>query len=535
MKRHIILAIATAAVLAVSCGEPKRFSRFSDYATVDIGKEEETSLLEGISDNGKEVLNLYRFAAMEVDKIYWKQAFGDKMAIDTLMEGPAKEYALINYGPWDRLTGKSFIRGYDWFMPAGACFYPEYMSDEEFNACDDPDKFSPYTVLRRDEKGNLKAVWYHDEYAEHVEKICKYLRAAADITIIPSVREYLNAQADAIATDNYRAAEEKWLKMDDSRMDLVIGPCESKDDQRFGIKKSYSAYVLLKDVKLTERVSIFSGMAGKMQEMLPCKEEYKTFVPGESSNIFVTDALYYSGEANAAIKDMAINLPFDDAVQASVGTRTMLMKNVIQAKFEHIVFPLGNLILGDEERELLDHDAFFWNIVFREMAHGLGVKKTVDGVEVSETLGNLAVPVEEAKAIILGVFFTNKMVHEIETLDLVTSREAFATFLAGILRSSRFGNIGAVGQGNIICYNYLKEKGAFQRHNNGTYTINWDNAYPAVEALAGELLELQALGEYQRAADFVKRYTEIDDDLDADRHNIRLELIPADVKFNFVW
>ena len=516
------------------CTGSKSFSRMSNYVTVDIGKAE-TGLLDGISDNGKEVLNLYRFAAIEADKIYWKQAFGRKEAIDSLPDGPEKDYAYINYGPWDRLTGRSFLKGYTWYMPEGLCFYPEYMSDEEFQTMDDPYKYSPYTVIRRDESGNLKAVWYHDEYAENVAKICNYLKAAADITIIPSVREYLMAKADAIATDNYRESEEKWLAMDNSRMDLVIGPNESRDDKRFGIKKSYSAYVVLKDVALTDRVSEFCALTGDMQRALPCKDEYKTFVPGEHSNIFVCDALYYSGEANAAIKDMAINLPFDAAVQAELGTRTLLMKNVMQAKFNHIVFPIGQLMLGSEERELVDHDAFFWNTAFREVAHGLGVKTTVNGAEVSEALGNYAVTIEEAKAIVLGVYLTNMYIEELEAKDMVSSKSAYATFVAGILRASRFGNSGAVGQGNIICYNYLKSQGAFQRRNDGCYLINWEKIGRSVSALASELLEIQATGDYERAKDFIKTYTEIDDDLEADRHNVRLELIPADIKFNFVW
>jgi len=534
MKSKIILLLATLAVLA-GCSGSKRYSRFADYVTVDIGKGEETSLLDGISDNGKEVLNLYRFAAIEADKIYWKQAFGDKSLIDNLPDGPEKDYAMINYGPWDRLTGKSFLKGYTWYMPQGACFYPEIMSDEEFHSFDDPNKYSPYTLIRRDEDGNLKCVWYHDAYAENVEKICNYLRAAADITIIPSVREYLLAKADAIASDSYRESDEKWLAMDDSRMDLVIGPSEEKDDNRFGIKKSYSAYVVLKDVALTQRVSGFTQKVGQMQEMLPCKDEYKTFHPGEHSNLFVCDALYYSGMANAAIKDMAINLPFDPAVQAELGTRSILMRNIIKAKFENIVFPMGQLMLCDEDKDLVDHDAFFWNVVFREMSHGLGVKNTVDGALVEEALGNYAVTIEEAKALILGVFFTENLINDIETLDIVTSKNAFATFVAGVLRASRFGNTGVVGQGNLICYNYLKRKGAFQRSNSGTYSINWYAAEGAVKALASELLEIQALGDYARAQEFVKTYTEIDEDLEADKHNVRLELIPADVTFNFVW
>lgn len=532
MKRHITLFFAAIATFA-ACTNTSNM-HFTDYATVEIGKEE-SKLLKGISDNGKEVLNLYRFAAMEADNIYWQQAFGDKAVIDSLEDGAVKDFAILNYGPWDHITGKAFIPGYPRTRPAGVCFYPDDMSDEEFHSFNDPYKYSPYTLIRRDENGKLKCVWYHEAYAENVARICNYLRAAADITIVPSVREYLLAQADALASDNYRNAVTKWLEMDNSRMDLVIGPTENQDDNRFGIKRSYSAYVVLKDLKTTARLSKFTDMLSQMQESLPCDEKYNYFMPGDSSNIFVCDAIYYAGEANVGVKDVAVNLPFDSAIQAEMGTRTILMKNIINAKFNHIVFPLSQLMLCDEDKELVDNEAFFWNAAFREIAHGLGIKKTLDGAEVSEVLGHNAGTIEEAKAIILGVYFSTKMIDGFKTDDYITSRNAFATFLAGMLRASRFGGTELIGKGNLICYNYLKEKGAFERHPDGCYYINWPLVGKAVSSLAAELLEIQAVGDYEYAEDFVELYTRIDSDLNADMHNLRLEKIPADIKFKFVW
>lgn len=535
MKR-IIASVAVAAAVLSACGSPvEKNSRFADYVTVEIGKEE-TGLLDGISDNGKEVLNLYRFAAMEADKIYWQQAFGDRTAIDTLCDGAVKDYALVNYGAWDRLNGKAFIAGYSETMPEGLRFYPEDMTDREFLEFDDPDKFSPYTLIRRGEDGKLKCVWYHEAYAPNIEKICNYLRAAADITIVPSVREYLLAKAEALASDDYEGSECKWLEMDNSRMDLVIGPNESKDDHKYGIKRSYNAYVVLKDIKTTEYLSSIAAKMGELQAALPCSEEYKNgFTPGNSSNIFACDALYYAGGANAGIKDIAINLPFDSAVQAEIGTRTILMKNVISAKFNHIIFPLAQLMISEDDRELVDSDAFFWNVAFREVAHGLGVKTTTDGRDVSEALGNLALTIEEAKALALGVYFSSLMSNSLGTSNIVTRKNCFTTFLAAILRASRFGSKETVGTGNLICYNYIKEAGAISRHPDGCYYIDWNHAEEAIASLASELLEIQALGDYGKAKDFISRYSVIDKDLDADMHNLRLEQIPADIRFSFVW
>ncbi len=181
-------------------GDKSPYARkVSEYALVTIPAPN----LNGITDNGKEVLNLYRFAADEIDAIYWKQYFGDKESLLGSLEDPRqKDFAAINYGPWDRVDGRSFVEGYEDRLP-GAGFYPADMTPEEFEALEDSSKLSPYTMIRRAPDGSLKAVWYHDEYKENLEKISAYLKAAADITIKPSVKEYLLKKADALLSVKY--------------------------------------------------------------------------------------------------------------------------------------------------------------------------------------------------------------------------------------------------------------------------------------------------------------------------------------------
>ena len=201
MKKTMIIAVI-ALVSAASCNQGTKSPfdrRVADYAVVEIPAPD----LSGISDNGKEVLNLYRFIADEVDAIYWEQYFGDRQKLlDGITDPVQKTYARINYGPWDRITGQSFVNGYADCLP-GAGFYPGDMTLDEFNAWDNPDKNSPYTLIRRSADGSLETVWYHDEYKEHIDRIANYLTAAADITIKPSVKKYLLAKADALRTDNY--------------------------------------------------------------------------------------------------------------------------------------------------------------------------------------------------------------------------------------------------------------------------------------------------------------------------------------------
>ena len=221
--KKMFMAVALAATMFVGCNETKKNDgNFAKYATVKIGTEN-TAYIDAISIYGKEVLNLYRFAAMEADNIYWKQVFGDKQALENLEDPQAREYALVNYGPWDRITGKSFVEGFS-DMPSGMLFYPSDMTQEEWDAFDAPDKYSPYTLIRRDHEGKLCTVWYHDEYHDNISKMCDYLKAAADLTIVPSVREYLLAKIEGLKTDSYEQSAYKWLDTNDSKMDLVLGP-----------------------------------------------------------------------------------------------------------------------------------------------------------------------------------------------------------------------------------------------------------------------------------------------------------------------
>lgn len=532
MRRFLVCVAAI--VAAVSCAETSKEpvqALLGEYATVEIGKEN-TPFLQGITDNGKEVLNLYRFAAMEVDNIYWKQVFGDKSELEAIADGPVKNYAMINYGPWDRITGKTFVEGYGQ-RPAGLRFYPEDMTAEEFAAFDDPQKNSPYTIIKRAEDGSLKCVWYHDEYKENIEKICNYLRAAADITIIPSVKDYLLQKAEDLQVDDYYKSSMKWLDMG-SKMDLVIGPCETKDDELLGIKRSYSAYVVLNDLARSAALAKFSAQVPEYQKTLPVATSESAFTPGATSDILVCDALYYAGNANAGIKDIAINLPFDTAVQTEKGTRTILMQNVINSKFNLIVKPLADLLLSDDDKTHVDDEAFFWLVAFRELSHAVGVRTTQDGRDVEEALGNLAAVIEDAKADVLGAQFAINAIGSYETGGIVTPEDAVATFVAGLIRSARFGN-EFVGRSALICYNYMRENGAFSQHPDSRFYIDYTAARKAIADLSAELLSIQTVGDYAAASDFVKKYSAQGEELSSAAMLLRTENIPIDVTFKFVW
>lgn len=530
MRQIISFFCIIAAVAACNTSHKSKTAlKVEQYAVVNIPAPD----LSGITDNGKEVLNLYRFAADEADKIYWKQYFGDKSLMDCIKDESKKEYAMINYGPWDRLIGEPFIEGYN-TRPAGANFYPADMTAAEFDALQDSTKLSPYTLIKRGENGELKSVWYHDEYKENIDKISSYLKAAADITIKESVRNYLLKKIEALQSDDYYESDLAWLDMTDSKMDIVIGPNENNDDLLYGLKRSYEAFVLLKNLPVTERLSKYTSLLPEFQKSLPCPEEYKVFTPGTASNIFAYDALYYAGNANAGVKVIAINLPYDPKVQQEKGTRTVLLRNIMEQKFNMIVHPTGIVLFNTDQASHMNADAFFWNIACREIAHGLGVKETINGKgTVSEALGKSALLWEEMKGSVIGLYISCGLIDKHEISALLTRKDAITTYIASLIRSQRFGEAEALGRSNIMIYNYLQKNGAIARRENGKYMIDYDKAYSSLTALAGIILKTQATGDLKSAEDFEKEYNYISDDFKADLVNLRLEKIPVDIRFTY--
>jgi hypothetical protein len=252
-------------------------------------------------------------------------------------------------------------------------------------------------------------------------------------------------------------------------MDLVIGPIENYDDHLFEAKAAYECFILLKDETRSANLAKYVALLPTLQQMLPCAPEYKTFVPGTSSDLNVYDAIFYAGDCNAGSTTIAINLPNDERVHAAKGARRLQLYNSMMSKFNKILAPIGEVLVEPSQQKYLTADAFFWNVTFHEVAHGLGVKQTVNGKgTVDQAMGDQKTSWEEAKADILGLFMVNKLIEMGEITD-ITKEEAIATFIAGIVRSVRFGSASSHGKANMMCFNYMEDNGAFSRNAEGKY------------------------------------------------------------------
>ncbi len=531
MKNHITVW-SLLALAVVSCTQDKvDFDRLVDnYAVVTIPAPD----LTGITDNGKEVLKLYRMAADEVDKIYWQQNYGEKDAFLDSLESPSQRlYAEINYGPWDRIDGKSFVNGYG-DKPAGARFYPSDMTAEEFDSWDDPAKNSPYTLARRSADGSLETVWYHDAYAGSISKIEEYLQRAADVTIKESVRNYLLKKIEGLKTDDYYESDKAWLEMNDSKMDLVIGPIEPVDDALYGTKASYGAYVLLKNLHRTEELSALAARMPELQEMLPGDPANRQFVPGAESDIFSCNVLYCSGYTNAGFKVIGINFPYDAKVQEELGTRSIIFDNIIREKFNRTVYPVGQSLLEESYQPHVDASAFYWLIVFREIAKGLGVKETVNGRgTVAEALGNEALAIEKAKSNVLGTWLCAQEAEAYHISALFQKEDVLTTFVTNTIRSVRFGAADPTGIANIIVYNYLLETKAITWNATGRYSIDFDKTWQALEDLGAEILRIQAHGDIDAANSYIARYGVAGLESLSDKRVLERAGVPVDIRFTY--
>lgn len=525
----LLLGAATFAT-TMSCTQQKESpmkAKVEEFAPVEL----KSDLASGLNDKEKELVKIFFQIGKITDDLFWKQTFGDKSLLDTISDSYAKDFVMIHYGVWDRLdNNKPFIEGYGEKLPM-CNYYPHDITLEEFNAFEDENKDSWYTVIRRNDDGSLKSVWYHEEYAEEIGQMCALLEKAVALAENPGLKNYLEKRIEAFKTDDYLASDLAWMDMKDSKIDFVTGPIESYDDKFRETKTSYESFILLKDEERSKDLAKFVSMLPGLQKELPCAPEYKTFVPGTSSDLNVYDVVFYAGDCNAGSKTIAINLPNDDRVHALKGTRRLQLRNSMKAKFDKILMPIGELIVTPEQQKYLNFDAFFWNVTFHEVAHGLGVKQTINGKgSVDAAMGTEKTSWEEAKADILGLFMVTKLV-EMGEITNITSEDAIATYIAGILRSVRFGAASSHGKANMMCFNYMEKAGAFTRDDKGQYVIDFEKAKEAMNGWAALILKTQGDGDVEFATKYRAENGNITPALQADLDKINNAGIPRDIRF----
>jgi len=329
-----------------------------------------TADLSHLSGKQKQMLSILIDASKLMDDLFWKQAFGeDKQTfLAQFTDEKVKQFADVNYGPWDRLNGdKPFISGVK-EKALGAEFYPAELSKQEFEQAEFSGKKGLYSVVQKDENGKLTAVPYSEVYNQELTQAAALLRQAATLAEDQSFANYLNMRAEALLSDQYQASDFAWMDMKTNPIELVYGPIETYEDQLFGYRAAFESYVLIKDLAWSEKLAKFAAFLPELQKGLPVQKKYKKEMPGSNADLNAYDVIYYAGHSNAGSKTIAINLPNDEQVQLEKGTRRLQLKNAMKAKFDHILVPIAEQLIVAEQRKHITFNAFFANTMFQNVS-----------------------------------------------------------------------------------------------------------------------------------------------------------------------
>jgi hypothetical protein len=521
---------------ANAAGSPDMQRRMAEYTTVSLAAD-----TTQLTAKERQMLPLLIDAAKAMDPIFWQQTWGSRDSlINQVSDEGVRRFIDINYGPYDRLDNNTA------FIPEvgprleGANLYPKDISKAEFEAAvakgppahADSLK-SLYTLVRRAPDRSLIAVPYHVAFKAQNEIAAAKLREAAKLAEDPGLKRYLELRATALLDDNYQASDLAWMDMKNNTIDIVIGPIETYEDELYGYKAANEAYVLIKDKAWSQRLAKYASMLPALQRGIPVSEQYKREKPGTDSDLNAYDAIFYAGQANSGAKTIAINLPNDEEVQLKKGTRRLQLKNVMQAKFDKILMPIARELLDADQLALLNFNAFFENTMFHEVAHGLGIKNTINGkgtvrTAIKERYGAL----EEGKADILGLYMVEKL-GESGELQREDVRSNYVSFLASLFRSVRFGGSDAHGRANIAAFNFLQQQGAFTRDSaTGRYRVDVPKFKAGMNALTEKILTLQGNGDYEGVGVFQEQYGKISPELQKDLDRLKTKGIPVDVVFD---
>ena len=529
-------------IMAIACNSENKkletsseLSHYDSIAATRIGIYETVKLttdLSKLKPYELQMLPLLIEAAQIMDGLYWKQAYGDKDALlKSIKNETTRKFAEINYGPWDRLNDDlPFVEGYG-KKPEGANIYPKDVTKEELEKSDLKDKKGLYSVVKRDKAGKLYTVPYHEEFKTELTKAANLLIKASEICEDAALKNYLMLRAEALTTSNYKPSDLAWLDMKTNGIDIIIGPIEVYEDKIYNARAAFESYVLIKDMEWSKRLSHYVSFLPELQNGLPVDTKYKKESPGTDSELNAYDVIFYAGDCNAGSKTIAVNLPNDEEVQTTKGTRRSQLKNVMKAKFDKILVPIANELISAEQRKHITFNAFFATTMFHEVAHGLGIKNTINGKgTVRDALGEKGSALEEGKADILGLYMIDKLFAKGEIKEGVLM-DYYVTFLASIFRSVRFGASSAHGQANMVRFNYFAEKGAFTKNADGTYSVNLEKMKEATNSLSALILKLQGDGDAAGVSQLLTKMGAIKPELQKDLDKLKTKKVPVDIVF----
>lgn len=517
MKKFLFTTTYVAlAILFFSCSEQKEGNEelkteIEKFAKFTVNYDE--SLLDA---DDKIVLQKLFEAAKIMDEIFLDQVYSKNREIeDQLKNGDKETYELfkIMFGPFNRLDENKPFFGEN-PKPAGANFYPEDMTKKEFeswikNQPEDEAAFtSEFTVIRRS-NDKLISIPYSEYYQDELSRASQLLREAANHSKNLTLKDYLLKRASAFESNDYYESDMAWMDLRDHKIEVVIGPYEVYEDGLFNYKAAFECFLTIVDPTESQKLEVFESYLTEMEKNLPYPDAYKNFARGLESPMMVVQLVFSGGDTKAGVQTLAFNLPNDERVRQAKGSKKVMLKNIHEAKFEKILKPIAEKIMNKDQLKYVTFNGFFNHTLMHEISHGLGpgfIRVQGRETEVKKELKETYSIIEECKADILGMF-NNRFMIEKGVLPTEFEKEMWSTFLAGTLRSMRFGINEAHGGANAIIYNYLLEKGAYSfDESTEKVTVHFDKVYDVVKDLASKILMIQSLGSYNSAKELISKY-----------------------------
>src|SRR6266550_1022309 len=504
-----------------TAGDPDLAKKIARFAPTVL-----TANTTRLSPNDRLALKKIIEAATLLDPLFLRQVWSGNKALEKKLQADKTvagrqrlHYFYINDGPWSRLdNNEPFIEGVPHEKPPQANYYPDDISKEEFEswlqglAAGEKEKATGYFyVIRRDANRKLITVPYSEEYKEFLQPAAKLLSEAAALATNTTLKDFLNKRSAAFASNDYYNSDVAWMDLD-APIDITIGPYETYEDELFGYKAAFEAYVTLRDEAESAKLARFSQHLQDVENHLPLDAKYRNPKLGAASPIRVVNEVFSPGEGNSGVQTAAFNLPNDERVVKEKGSKRIMLKNVQDAKFNKTLIPISRVVLAPAQLRNLSFEAFFTHILTHELMHGLGphnINVNGQATTVRLQLKDRYSSIEEAKADVTGLWALQYLIDK-GVVDREMQRTLYTTYLASMFRSVRFGITEAHGRGVAMQFNYLTDEGAIKFNEKaGTFSVDETKIRDAVRKLTNELLTIEAEGSYERAAAILDKYAVI--------------------------